>query len=407
MRTLVFEAHVGGHFLNHAGLVSAALAEAGAESHVAVATGAPGSFEFESCIAPHRGRVQIHPSIAIDERANPGKKARAKYAALSSLVRELKPDRVYLPTSDGVVQTMALFRLVGLDDVLRSTHVEALLMNGAVGHPELLSQREHWKRRISYRVAKWGCHTLYHLNPFVRDWEMAQGIPEERLIRIMPDPVEVEKISKAAARARLGLPPNGRFVGMVGRLDRRKGAHVLIEAFLSADLGPDDMLLLWGPCADEIAPDVRRLLARDDLRHRVWFRDGVLKDEDFYQAIAAMDLLALPYTTTIGSSSIVIRAAAAGRPVVTTGGGWAERVMKRFPLGWTLAGPDPQQLAAMLPRVLEQSANWVPSEAVRRFVEFSSPQNFVAHWTDGLRAATGLPRASAFRSWQELWDSSS
>jgi glycosyltransferase involved in cell wall biosynthesis len=402
MRTLVYEPRVGGHFLNLAGQVASALSQAGSESHIAVSANAPGRLEYESAVEPLRGSVQIHATIAFDDRGSARSIARRSYAELTRLVLEIRPDRVYLPTGDAVVQLMGIARLLGRDGVLKRTHVEVLLMNGAVGHPELLTRREHWKRRISYRVAKLGCHTLYHLNPFVPDWERSQGIHEGAWARTMPDPVEVVAIDKAEARRALGLPLEARIAGMVGRLDRRKGADVLIQAFSRAALGPRDHLLLWGPCAPEVRPELDRVMQHPELRERVLFRDTVLGTDEFYQAIAAMDLLALPYTSPIGSSSIVIRAAAAGRPVVTTSGGWAGRVLGMFPLGWTFDGPDPTKLAAILPSCLAEAENWVRTASVSRFVEYNSPRNFAAHWADGFRAANGLPRDVAYLSWREM-----
>lgn len=407
MRTLVYEPRVGGHFLNLAGQVARALAEAGAESHVATVASAPGSIEYESSIAPLQDLVTIHTNVLQGEGGGALAIARANYSALESCIDELRPDRIYLPTADAVVQLVAMARLVGRDTIYKRTHIEGLLMNGSVAHPELLSRAEHWKRRFYHEAAKRGCHTVFHLNQFVRDWELTRGLPPEHCVKTMPDPVEVVEISKSDARLALGLPPDRRIVGMVGRLDLRKGAHVLIEAFLQAQLTRHDLLLLWGPLARELRPYVERLEARTDLRDRVLLRDSVLEPEQFYQAIAAMDVLALPYTATIGSSSIVIRAAAAGRPVVTTEGGWSERVMRRFPLGWSFPGPDPNELARLLPRCLEESESWVPSAITRRFVSYNSPENFAAHWSDGVRRALGKPSHPALMSWAELVGSTS
>lgn len=402
MRVLVYEACTGGHFLNHAGQVALALANAGAESHIAVVTDAPGTFSFETCIAPLSGKVEIHPIIRSDIRGHNLSVAWQKYSTLVSAVEEVQPDRLYLPTADGVVQLLSFLRLIGQDRLRDGLHVEALLMTGAVAHPEVFSWSERIKRRVHHHIARAGCDTLHHLNPFVRDWELAQGVPADRCTRTMPDPVEVQRVSKQHARERLGLPADARLVGMVGRLDRRKGADLLIEAFLQAETGPNDMLLLWGPCGNDIDSQLRALESRQDLKGRVLLRNEVLDDARFLDAISALDLLALPYRRIVGSSSIVIRAAAAGRPVLTTGSGWAERVMSRFNLGWTFNSPNARSIAALLPECLERSTAWQTDPDVERFVGYNSRENYAAHWTEGYRRAVGLPGDPNLQSWQEL-----
>lgn len=404
MRTLVYEPRVGGHFLNFVAVVAEALADLGAECHVVVAETAPGSAAFEQTIAPIAHKVRVHARVPAQRSGSTWKYAHQNWSELSSAVRDIEPDRTYLPTADAFVQWIALARLAGRNDILKRTHVEALLLNGAVIQPAP-SFSERCKRRLAHELAKRGCHTLYHLNPFVRDWELARGIPEERCVRTMPDPVEREESSKGEARERLGLPLDARIVGMVGGIDRRKGAHILIDAFATAQWGPRDMLMMWGTASQEIREKLATLAQQPGMRDRLLVREGRIEPDDFYRAISAMDLLALPYTLVTHSSSIVIRAAAAGRPVVTTAGGWAEKVMERFSLGWTFEGPKADRLAAILPACLESAASWSSSANVQRFVDYNSRGNFVAHFTAGLRAELGKEDDPHLLTWKALLES--
>lgn len=405
MRALVYEPRVGGHYLNFVALVAEALADLGAECHVVLAQNAPERPDFEEIIAPLAHKVQVHAMAPPLRSGNIWNYAQRNWSALATAVRDLEPDRTYLPTADAFVQWIALARLMGRNDILQKTHVEALLLNGAVAHPGP-SWSQRLKRRLAHELAKRGCHTLYHLNPFVRDWERARGLPEGQCVRTMPDPVEREAWSKEEARERLGIPRDARIVGMVGGIDRRKGAHVLIDAFVSAKLGPRDMLMLWGTASQEIRDKVATLAQEPGMRERLLVRDGRIEADDFHRSISALDLLALPYTLVSHSSSIVIRAAAAGRPVVTTAGGWAERVMEHFELGWTFEGPKAENLAAILPECLDGARTWTSSAKARRFVDYNSRENFVAHFTEGICAELGNERPPRLLTWKELLASS-
>ncbi len=403
MKVLVYEAAISGHFLNHAAQVANALAEAGAETHLAVAVDAPGEFGFENYIARLRGRVEIHPIIRCAPVAHPYALGWQRLTMLRKAVDQVQPDRLYMSAGDGVVQLLGMAKLIGVKPISPAVHVEALLLNGAVAYPQLKTRTEHARRRAYHWLARIGCDTLHHLNPMVREWEAENGTAESKKVLTMPDPVERdEMLTREQARSDLGLPRDARIVGMVGRLDFRKGADVLIDAFMSAKTSPQDFLVLWGPCSSTLGSRLKMLQERKDLRGRVWVRDQEINDHDFMRAIAAVDLMALPYRLVTGSSSIVIRAAAAGRPVITTAGGWAERMISEFELGWTFDGPDPNLLANQLPELLEKSRLWRLSSRGERFVQYNSCDNFAAHWSAGYRRFSGNVGSEQLFTWDSL-----
>jgi glycosyltransferase involved in cell wall biosynthesis len=217
----------------------------------------------------------------------------------------------------------------------------------------------------------------------------------------MPDPVEpAPRVSRAEARRALGLAEDGRYVVLAGGIDRRKGADLLLHAFLRARLSSNDRLLLAGP----LAADIKALLKGDFepllAQKRIVLLDRYLEMEQLLLAIVAADVICVPYPNHIGSASILIRAAAAERPVVSSTFGWVGHVTARFGLGWSCNVLQSDELARALESALDRAGSWHRGDAGQRFAEFHSVANFRAHWTSALRARLGLPEHPDKRSWE-------
>ena len=126
--------------------------------------------------------------------------------------------------------------------------------------------------------------------------------------------------ARARARATLGLAPEARVVGFVGRLVREKGVLELLAAFARVRQGiPDARLLLVG---DTLGSDrdrgtvaaLRGLLEGHGLHGAVLFAGF---REEVAEALAAMDVFALP-SHREGMPRTILEAMAAGLPVVAT-----------------------------------------------------------------------------------------
>jgi glycosyltransferase involved in cell wall biosynthesis len=134
------------------------------------------------------------------------------------------------------------------------------------------------------------------------------GVDAERRFR------PADEGTRRAARAGLGLPPEARVIGFVGRVVREKGVVELWEAWraLRAEL-PDARLVLVGPREpqDPIPPDVAAGLEGDP---RVTLA-GL--DRDTVRWFRAMDVVALP-SWREGFPVVPLEAAAMALPVVAT-----------------------------------------------------------------------------------------
>jgi len=104
---------------------------------------------------------------------------------------------------------------------------------------------------------------------------------------------------------------DARVILFMGRLHRRKGVHLLAQAFLNANL-PDTKLLIVGP--DEGMSDTLELLLDDRI-----ITTGYLAGDDRLAAFAAADLMVLPAVGE-GLSMAVLEAMACGLPVILSPG---------------------------------------------------------------------------------------
>lgn len=116
----------------------------------------------------------------------------------------------------------------------------------------------------------------------------------------------------AAARQRLGLPPDAFVVGFVGRIVRDKGVEALLEAFDDVARDQTARLLLVGAAdgTDPLPPAVEQRLRADE---RVVVT-GVVDPAPHYHA---MDVFVLP-SRREGLPNVSLEAGACGLPVVTT-----------------------------------------------------------------------------------------
>jgi glycosyltransferase involved in cell wall biosynthesis len=149
----------------------------------------------------------------------------------------------------------------------------------------------------------------------------------------------------AASRAALGLPAAGLVVALLGQLRPDKGIDQLLEA---ARAVPAAHVLICGQDIGGLAA-ARELLADPGLAGRVVVREGFQDDAGLARALAACDVVALPYAIA-SASGVLLLAYGAARPVVAYPA-LSEAVIDGE-TGWLCARPDPAALAATLREVV-------------------------------------------------------
>lgn len=159
-----------------------------------------------------------------------------------------------------------------------------------------------------------------------------------------PNPVMIGTSSSTMdLRGDLGLGPDERLVGWLGRISRSKGLDVLVEAVQRlpevhlAIVGPDD--------GDGAATALRLAIERTGIGHRVHML-GPLWGPDRNAYLASLDLFVLPsLTENFGNSAV--EAAVLGIPVVVSDNVGAAAWLQELGAA-AVCSLDPQSLAAAI-----------------------------------------------------------
>lgn len=147
----------------------------------------------------------------------------------------------------------------------------------------------------------------------------AHGIPPERIAVIpngLPAQPPAPTSPPGAFRQRYRIPPQARLILFLGRLNRKKGVDLLIEAF--AHLQDEDALLVVAGPDDGQLAEAQALVARYGLQRRVVFT-GLLAAEEVEAAYRDADLFVLPCRTDTFPTAM-LEACRAGLPMVITAG---------------------------------------------------------------------------------------
>ena len=146
--------------------------------------------------------------------------------------------------------------------------------------------------------------------PSIADRLRGWGVPDERIAvipkAVAPDEFRFDPALRAAARARLGIPPGAAVVGSVGRLVPGERFDRLIRAVGEVP-GATLLLVGDGPARDAL----ERLAAIEGIADRVVFAGAVGHARAM---LCAMDVFASPCERTYGL--VVLEALAAGLPAL-------------------------------------------------------------------------------------------
>lgn len=139
-----------------------------------------------------------------------------------------------------------------------------------------------------------GLSALIALQESERQQAMALGVPPER-VEIIPNGLDLSERASApeagSFRRRFGIPADKSLILFLGRINEKKGADMLVEAFHHLD-GVDAHLAIVGPDDGQVEK-VQYLVARYGLEQRVTLT-GLLQGQDVMAAYADSDLFVLP-----------------------------------------------------------------------------------------------------------------
>jgi glycosyltransferase involved in cell wall biosynthesis len=179
-------------------------------------------------------------------------------------------------------------------------------------------------RRWVNRALAFGSDAIILTNE--RDYQQVRSYNwfRDRAYRIpigsnMPLPEEVDK---GTVVRRYGLEPDGFVVGFFGFLTADKGIDDLLDALERPDMTETQLLVISGDLA---TTDTTNRQYRDELRTRLEEAQipvkvtGYLPRQEVADALAAVDVIALPYRAGASlRSGTLLAALQSGTPVVTT-----------------------------------------------------------------------------------------
>ncbi len=184
-----------------------------------------------------------------------------------------------------------------------------------------------------------------------------------RNVRVVPSGVNIRRFRPVAmphARAQLGLAPNERIVGYVGRLVPRKGVETLIRAMAHLVRqwpgAPLRLMVVGGECRDpeqDASPELahlRRLAGELGLGEHVWFVGKRQPDELATYYGAADVAVSVPWYEPFGLTPL--EAQACGRPFIGSAVGGITYTVEHEVTGLLVPPRDPAALARSLEKLL-------------------------------------------------------
>lgn len=408
MRVLIYEPQFLGHNLLHAARLLRGLAELPCEPILATSSQAADSEEYRLHLGPLVDRFTLHPldGFKTDPSGrriltNGLRGALVTYDRLRQAIQQTAADHVLIPYAN------SLARIGNLPGGLKRTikknnaEVEILLHQGRYLYPKasLASRLRSWASLKLIAAGPWD--RVYHLDDAAYETIRQADRRLAKTAGLLPDPIgKLPMMSQAAARRELGIPEQGRYVAVIGLVERRKGIDKLLAGLRKPELGSTDRLLLAGP----IHPDVHTLISEQyaDLLSagRVVMVDRRLTEPEMGIAATAADVVATVYPYHPYTSGVLVVAAAVGRPLLGANTGWIGRSIKRFDLGWTCSPTDQEAIADAVVQSLNAISDYHQPPTAGRFLEFLSDANYNALWTARIRKRLGMQASPDERSWE-------
>jgi glycosyltransferase involved in cell wall biosynthesis len=289
-----------------------------------------------------------------------GKLALAGGYGLVSVWRWLRGDRF-----DVVVTLLFVSDVVGrvLAGVAGVPRIITSLQTRNVDYTSL----QRWVVRATMRSAD----AVVINNSYNREFAIAEeGAPPDRIVFI-PNGVCVEDyvnpMDQALLRADMGLSPNSKVIGSVGRLTWQKGFDVLLHAF--SLLAHEDLNLLIFGVGEEEAK-LRALAAKLSLQTRVHFA-GYRRDVP--HILGALDLY-VHSSRFEGMPIALLEAMAAACPIVASSVDGNRDLIEDGVHGWLVPPENPVMLARAIQEALSDL-----DEARRRAV--AARQRVLTHFS--------------------------
>lgn len=393
MRVLIDQQYHLGHHYSYVRHLLPAVTALADDVVVAITAVGAQSKEFQTYLSEFTSvrfetvHAEAEPSLPMRDRIKVHK-------SLRQAVESIQPDYVLIPSGDAQATAMSLYRWTGRGHVPKSvpTEVGIHFGSGAAGG------KTHIRDLMNaVNLGAAGLRRVHLVNQLF--YEECINLPLiGRRFSTIPHPTPTPvKLSKHESRRRLGIPEDGRYIGLAASLDSRKAIGEFLAAFRAASSSPKDRVLLAGWMNNTHRATIDQHFA-DLLRDgRLILLSGFLDAHTYQAAISALDVVCTPYPGFSGLSSTLLEGVAAGRPVLANASGWSQAMVRRFRLGWTTDVLNHQAFTAAIRKGLAQFEDYRETEAIRRLLLFHTPENFSRTWTQGIKTLRGITDEGPYR----------
>ncbi|GAB5497379.1 MAG: hypothetical protein Phyf2KO_24590 [Phycisphaerales bacterium] len=407
MRVLIFEPDHGGHrytYVRH--LLTGLKPLEGIESiKLVISRKGHASDEYAEQIRPIENDIDVHPDIEIQRRSQLDN-AKQLLGALRSSLGKYPTDHLYVPSADGLSQVIGARAMVPGGRVIpEGTVSEAVQHRGSFAYPPK-DMADKVKFALSYKTIEKAPWTKLHfVDPIAYEGAKVLSKKLRDKCDMLADPVdEVQSVNKKQARKNLDIPQDGRYVGVAGAINERKGCEILLAAFDMAKLKDNDRLLLAGKASERIRELIKNKYQHHIEAGRLIFFDRYLTNDELAWSLSAMDVVCPVGHDHIGLSNVALRAAAANRLILGSIAGWTGRVVPAFGLGVVCDLSKPRDFAEGIEQSLDAAEWYKRTPAGSKLLEFHSQANHIAGWTKLIRERLGLP-APEIKTWDALVES--
>ena len=402
MRLLIYEQWQDGHYYNYLEHIIPKVASIADEVIVCVTAQAYASDLFQRRFYGiiDLDNVTVSPELEVEDPRLPLRDRWRLLRKLYGTIALHKPDYVLVPSADGQHLVHGLLGLLSLGKKPANTPIEAIFhYNYGPGIKRVRDSVKGLLYRWSYLGSRWDY--LNFVNAHYFDAAKVQGAPWVDKACLIPDPVlQPKPMTKAQARAMLGIPCSGKYIGFLGFLDGRNNIPQLLKAFTQARLTEDCRLLLAGRAPDDLWVFVNNHY-RDYLESgRMIFINRFLSDTEVLEGYQALDVCCIPRLCFPGLSSLALKSIAARRPLLVHDFGWLGYMVKKFHLGHRCNMEKIDQFAAAIEQSVLAANDFSLSATAKRLLRFHSVNNFAEHIVYRMVSHFELPYEDKRLTWE-------
>lgn len=380
-KPIVFEATSSGHRLHFANLVAKGLCELGAKPELWL----PAHIQETENSKVFLNDAGSSYSLHYFETGSGEFGHNAATSKIVEIIRERKPFRLFLPTADGVIQTMGA-RSPLISAGIRK-RIDAIVFRGPFAYPARSSIKAAKNRIVAKINHLAGFNSIHRVDPIAHF-----SIPENKRLRcrefLLPEPIEQAACEdRDAACHDLGWDAGERYLVVLGVLNCRKGIDKLIPAFVASNIGSDVKLVLAGPQSAEVQKVL--MSCSSEQRSRILVENSVIPESRFDLMLTASNWLAATYPRHIGSSGIVLRANQYKRPVIASSFGWIGWATKAFNLGIAVDASSVSEIRNAIGSAANSNLKFQCTPANRQLARYHSVENFKLHYLRNYTEAHG------------------